>query len=82
MRHILVSERRWKMERNRKNEMRLLRLKAGKTQEQVARESGISTAAYCMIENGKNRGAERTWKSIALSLGLTEERAEKLRSMK
>lgn len=55
------------------NKMKQVRERAGKTQEQVARESGIRVRQYQAYEYGKNEPGVRTAIRIAKALGASVE---------
>ena len=48
------------------------------TQEDVANKLGISTGAYCLIEQGKRVGSAKTWSKIQKLFNLTDEETWKL----
>lgn len=53
--------------------LKLLRVKNKLTQQGVAEKVGISKANYCLIEQGKSNGSDRTWLAIQKLFNLTNE---------
>ena len=47
-----------------RTELKVLRVKHGFTQKQVADLLGISLVSYCNLERGKTFGSYRTWEKI------------------
>ena len=47
-----------------RTELKVLRVKHGFTQKQVADLLGISLVSYCNLERGKTFGSNRTWEKI------------------
>jgi len=63
--------------------LRELRLRAGLTQVELAKRSGISNVTIWLTEKGRSRPRELTWRSLlsALSLALDERQAREIKIM-
>ena len=47
-----------------RTDLKVLRVKHGLTQTDLAKMLGVSVATYCLIEQGKRRGSVENWLKI------------------
>lgn len=47
-----------------RTDLKVLRIKNGWSQREIAEKLGISTGSYSLIENGKRFGSPKTWEKI------------------
>lgn len=55
-----------------RNELKILRVSHGLTQELIAQKVGLSKAAYNLIENGKRRGSKDFWLKLQSEFNLND----------
>lgn len=54
-----------------RTELKVLRVRQNLTQREMAARLGITTANYCLIENGRSGGSRSTWDKLKRAFGLS-----------
>lgn len=63
-----------------RNELKVLRVRHGLKQQEVAEKLGVSVATYCLVENGKRRGSQEFWLGLQTLFNLEDGEVWKLQN--
>lgn len=63
-----------------RTELKVLRVRNGLTQPQMAEKLGVSKSTYNFIENGKRRGSQEFWLKLQSEFNLDGERVWKIQN--
>ena len=64
-----------------RNELKVLRVRNGLTQQQMAEKTGVGITTYNLIEQGKRRGSQEFWLKLQKEFDLKDSEVWKLQTV-